>query len=401
MNTKQGNNAICVLILSLFISSCRPAQLFGPIPPVSITLGGVHTCALTLGGGVKCWGANIYGGLGDGKTITGCPCNKTTPVVVIGLTSGVSAIAAGSEHTCALTSSGGVKCWGNNVNGQLGDGTTINKPPYGKATPVDVSGLTSGISAITAGKRHTCALTLVGGVKCWGDNGLGQLGNGTTTDSTIPVDVSELTSDVIAIAAGATHTCALTSVGGVKCWGDNFFGELGDNTTIGRTVPVDVSGLTSGVSAIAAGGFHTCALTSVGGVKCWGNNTYGGLGDGTDHGRAVPVDVNGLASGVSAIAVGWFHTCALTSGGGVKCWGDNGSGELGDGTGNTNTPPFGKPIPVDVSGLTSGVSAIAAGVYRTCALTSAGGVKCWGQNRYGELGDGTTTSSALPVDVRR
>jgi alpha-tubulin suppressor-like RCC1 family protein len=201
--------------------------------------------------------------------------------------------------------------------------------------------------AIAAGGLHTCALTAGGGVKCWGRNNRGQLGDGTTTNRNTPVNVSGLTSGVDAIAVGRYHTCALTAGGGVKCWGRNIYGQLGDGTWTQRTTPVDVSGLTSGVAAIAAGGYHTCALMEGGGVKCWGRNSYGQLGDGTTTDRNMPADVSGLTSEVAAIAAGWDHTCALTAGG-VKCWGRNSNGQLGD---ETTTD---RDIPVDVSGLTSG-----------------------------------------------
>jgi alpha-tubulin suppressor-like RCC1 family protein len=356
------------------------------LPPLlniaAITAGGLHTCARTSGGGVKCWGYNGNGQLGDGTTT-----DRTKPVNVSGLASGVSAIAAGDSHTCALTSGGGVKCWGANYFGQLGEGTTTQR-----LTPVDVSGLASGVIAIAAGDSHTCALTSGGGVKCWGRNDYGQLGDGTTTQRLTPVDVSLLASGVSAIAAGKYHTCALIAGGWVMCWGYNAAGQLGDGTTTDRYTPVDVL-LASGVSTIATGANHTCALTAGGGVKCWGWNGSGQLGDGTTTDRTTPVDVSGLASGVSAIAAGGLHTCARTAGGGIKCWGRNAEGQLGDGT---TTDRY---TPIDVSGLASGVSAIAAGYYHTCARTAGGGVKCWGWNAFGQLGDGTTTNRLTPVNV--
>ncbi len=351
----------------------------------AITASDSHTCALTTVGGVKCWGANDYGQLGDGTA--GWDTGKSTPVDVVGLGSGVAAVSAGGSHTCALTTAGGVKCWGNGIS--VGDGTN-----EGKSIPVDVVGLGSGITAISAGGSHTCALTTAGGVKCWGWGYVGQLGNGSGGDKNTPVDVVGLGSGVAAISAGREYTCALTTAGGIKCWGHNGSGEVGDGTTEIKYTPVDVVGLAAGMTASAAGIYHTCALTTADGVKCWGSNLYGELGDGTTAGKTTPVDVVGLGNGIVAIAPGNYHTCALTSTGGVKCWGYNDHGQLGIGVWAGE-----KITPVDVVGLASGAIAISTGGTHTCALTLAGGVKCWGGNLYGQLGDGSMAGKSTPVDV--
>ena len=366
------------------LSKSTPVNVSGLISDVIAVAAGIdHTCALTDAGGVKCWGGNSFGQLGDGTT-----SDKSIPVSVSGLSSGIIAIAASVYETCALTDAGGVKCWGLNDHGQLGDGTTVNK-----SIPVNVSGLSSGVIAIVAGGFHTCAITSAGSIKCWGLNDHGQLGDGTTSDKSIPVNISGLSSGVIAIAAGQDHTCAVTSGGGAKCWGVNDHGQLGDGTLINRSIPVKVSGLDSGMVVVAAGVNHTCALNDSGGLKCWGVNDHGQLGDGTTGNKSTPVNVSGLSSGVIAISAGWSHSCALSSAGSVKCWGFNEYGQLGDGTtGNKSTP-------VNVLGLDSGVIAVAAGGYHTCALTDAGGIKCWGENYDGQLGDGTTLSKSTPVNV--
>ena len=362
-----------------------------PVPggATAVAAGTYHSCLLTDTGGVKCWGDNDYGELGDG-TYT----DRSSPVDVTGLASGVTALAPGREFTCALTSGGAVMCWGHNRYGNLGDGTIGTYSS--RSTPGIVAGLASGSEAVVAGDRHTCAVTSGGGVKCWGSNSYGQLGDGTTTERTTPVDVSGLASGAVALAVGRTgfHTCALTGSGGVKCWGSNSNGQLGDGTTTDRLTPVDVSGLASGVVALAAGNSHTCALTSGGGVKCWGSNGYGQLGDGTATQRLTPVDVTGLTSGAVGIADSASnHTCALTSGGGVKCWGLNSSGQLGDGTTTQRSTP------VAVVGLAGAVIGVTDGGTHACAVSTDGGVQCWGSNAFGQLGDGATAIRLVPGDV--
>ena len=349
----------------------------------AINSGARHTCALLPNGGVKCWGMNYYGELGDGTTT-----ERHKPVNVIGLGGGVSTISAGWAHTCALMQTGGVMCWGYNDRGQLGDGTTINR-----YAPVAVTGLASGVSAISARGGYTCALLQTGEVKCWGNNYSGQLGDGTTTNKYTPVAVVGLPSGVSAISAGDSSTCALMQTGGVKCWGNNSLGQLGDGTTINKNTPVDVIGLGSSVSAISVGREHTCALMQAGGVMCWGGNFNGEIGDGTTTAKYTPVAVTGLASGIVSISLGDRNTCALTQSGAVKCWGLNDLGQLGDGT------SIDKHTPVNVFGLTSGVSTISTGAWHTCALKPKGMIKCWGWNAYGQLGDGTTSNRLKPVSV--
>ena len=349
-----------------------------------VAAGGFHSCYLFNTGAVKCWGANYYGQLGDETTD-----DRTSPVAVSGLSSGVAAITTGKYHSCALLNSGAVRCWGGNEFGQLGDGTTVDR-----SSPVAVSGLSSGVVAITGGGTHTCALLNTGAVNCWGENWAGQLGDETTVDRSSPTAVSGLSSGVVAITGGRYFTCALLNSRAVKCWGENYGGQLGDETTVDRSSPVAVSGLPSGVLAISAGGYHACALLNSGAVKCWGENFYGQLGDGTtDNQRSSPAAVSGLSSGVVAISAGFEHTCALLNAGAVKCWGDNEYGEVGDET------TVNRSSPVDVSGLSSGVLSVTAGRWHNCAVLTSGVLKCWGDNENGQLGDGTNLDSSIPVIV--
>jgi hypothetical protein len=244
---------------------------------------------------------------------------------------------------------------------------------------------------IAAGVKHTCAIVAGGQVKCWGGNWDGQLGDGTTTNRSTPVTVSGI-NGATAITANTSHTCAVVGGGQVKCWGSNWAGQLGDGTTTRRSTPVTVSGI-NGATALTAGWSHTCAVVGGGQVKCWGWNVYGQLGDGTTTDRSAPVTVSGI-NGATAITAGggMGHTCAVVAGGQVKCWGDNRASQLGDGT-TTN-----RSTPVTVSGI-NGATALASGVYHTCAVVAGGQAKCWGGNWAGQVGDGTTTNRSAPVTV--
>lgn len=382
LGNKSSTQAHEIVGMSILDTITRPQTQMVNI--AAISTGGNHACVLTSVGGVMCWGGNYYGQLGDGTTASA----RSMPMDVVGLSSGIIAVAAGADHTCAVTLSGGVKCWGRNLSGQVGDGTTNDR-----RTPVDVIGLSSNVMTVTAAADHTCALMTTGSVKCWGKNEFGKLGDGTTDDRLTPADVVGLNTGATAVTAGWNHTCALTSVGGIKCWGRNSHGKLGDGTTDDRLTPVDVVGLHTGAIAITAGEGHTCVLLSTGTAKCWGWNIYGQVGDSTTNDRFTPVDVVGLNSSVATITTLADHTCALTLGGDAKCWGWNFYGQLGDDTTNDRSAP------VDVVGLGAGVAAVALGSFHTCALMSNGGIKCWGENFHRQLGDGTTNHSSTPVDV--
>jgi alpha-tubulin suppressor-like RCC1 family protein len=300
-----------------------------------------------------------------------------------------TAIAAGSEHTCAIATGGVVYCWGSNSNGQLGDGTTADS-----WVPVAVSGLGTNVAAIATGAFHSCALTggaSSGSVLCWGRNDHGQLGSGSTADSPVPVPVTGLGSNVTAIAAGGLHTCALWG-GGVSCWGDNEHGQVGDGTTLDKSAPVQVSGVLSGAASIAAGGAHTC-VAGPAGVQCWGFDSNGQLGDGLTSDSLLPVAVKLLASGASAVSAGGAHTCAIAAGATLMCWGYGLYGQIGD----DSTGDCVAPTPV-TSGA-HGAIAVAAGGEHSCAIDAAGAAWCWGEDQSGQLGDNGSIDSTKPVPV--
>ena len=379
-----------------------------------IALGNLHSCALTTVGGVKCWGFGGQGRLGNGSTL-----NRDVPVDVRTSSSnpaplrGVTQISPGGLHTCAVMTSGGVKCWGAGSNGQLGTGGIANAlaPVDVRASAEDADPL-GNIAQVSAGFYQACAVTTSGRVKCWGEGANGRLGNGGTDDALAPMDVvgtggSGTLSGIAQVFTAFEHTCAVTTSGGVKCWGEGDFGQLGNGAMPAtQSTPVDVvgtdgTGTLSGIAQVTAGGSHTCALTTQGGgVKCWGQGWVGQLGNGaTPASQAVPVDVTGLTA-ATHVEAGQFHTCAATEGG-VRCWGFGTAGQLGN-----NATPSIQSTPVNVvraggEPTLSGALGISAGIAHTCALTAAGGVQCWGNGEFGKLGNGASPAAqSTPVETQ-
>ena len=368
---------------------------------VRVAGGLYHGLAVTSAGAVFAWGWNIVGQLGNGST------NGSDVPVKVRLPGGtkVTAAAAGFAHSVALTSTGAVLSWGKNYNGDLGNGSTTNSD-----VPVKVS-LPAGtkVTAVAAGGEHNLAVTSTGAVLAWGYNADGQLGNGGTGASNVPVNVNLPTgTTVTAVAAGALHSLAVTSTGAVLAWGYNGDGELGNGNRTNSDVPVKVK-LPAGmkVTAVAAGGYYSLALTSTGAVLAWGYNGDGELGNGKRTSSDVPVKVKlpagmkvtavaagGSLEGVGEATSGPGHSLALTSTGAVLAWGYNTSGELGDGSTKDSDLPVKVKLPAGRK-----VTAIAAGELQSVALTSTGAVLAWGGNNFGQLGDGSYEGSDVPVRV--
>ena len=371
------------------------AALLGAIVAWASSVAGAVVAQAAPSSAAVAWGENASGELGDSTS-----ANRSTAVQITGLSSGVASVAAGSVHSLAITSSGGVLSWGSNYTGELGDGTYTDR-----FTPVPVTGLAagSGVAAVSAGEGHSLALKTDGTVLAWGANNWGQLGDGSLAARLTPVQVSGLGpgSGVIAIAAGNTHSLALKSDGTVLAWGSNTHVEVGSGSaTLANPTPAPVVGLGtgSGVIAIAAGAEFNVVLKSSGAVFAWG---HGSVGDGTGADRGTPVAVSGLGSGSGVIAVAaGTHGLALKSDGTVLSWGSNAQGQLGDGT----TTDRQSPVQVTGLGTGSGVTSIAASGWQSAAVRAVGSVATWGFNFYGELGDGITgggqcACSTAPVNV--
>jgi len=283
----------------------------------AISSGSYHTCALVDVGGVQCWGRNDSGQLGDGTTV-----ERYTAVHVQGMDVPVTAITLGAIHSCALLETGSVRCWGDNVYGELGNGRSENS-----SNPVDVQGLADPIVQLEAGGAFTCALSEDGKLYCWGNGSNGLFGDGLAKVYRAPILVDVIGQKLDMIVAGVYHLCARTTSGEILCWG-----ALSSEEQYTSSQPFKVKELTGMVVGMAAGGGYTCFLTTNNGVKCWGDNYFGQLGNGTNIGSWTPVDAIGASDNVLGIAAGFGHVCALMMEGGVHCWGDCSFGQCGDST---------------------------------------------------------------------
>ncbi len=350
------------------------------LPRREIAVGGAHACGLTQADAAVCWGNNAAGQLGDASV----GATSAAPTLVAHAT-GFASLVAGSDFSCGLTQSGSAVCWGLNNKGQLGAGRTAGAP-----TPAAVAGDRT-FTALAAGARHACGVVSDGSVWCWGDNNAGQLGDGSTRGANAPRRVR---GDVRfkTVAAGSDHTCGLSQAGQAFCWGDGFSGQIGRGARESQPEPVPTE-TEARFTTLAAGGSHSCALTLTGRAYCWGANVAGEIGDGSKSERSRPVAVSG-ARAYTRIAAGNEHTCAVTGGGDAYCWGRNRDGQLGDGGARVD-----RPAPVKVA-FDGALRDIGAGATHTCGVTRGQEVVCWGSNGRGQLGDGTVTGRPTPAAVK-
>ena len=359
---------------------------------VEVATGDEHTCALRTDGSVWCWGYNLYGQLGQN------PSSVSRSAVPMEVPSGgavVTHIATGYNHTCAILVDKTLWCWGYNLYGQLGNGNNAMSVSIPVQVHTHANQPLERIAHVTAGENHTCALIDTGAVYCWGANIFGQLGDGTYTPHAYATEVPQLTSNVTVISAGRRHTCVLKTDGTVWCWGSNTYGQVGVEQVGNQLQPTSVnwgSMTVPNLVSVSCGEFFTCVASNSGNAYCFGQNTSGELGNGETVNSSRPVTV-GLTNSVAHIASGGMHACAVFQNGKLFCWGANFAGQLGDGTLDQRTTP------VQVLTLVN-VQYVEAGVHHTCAIEN-GKLFCWGGNANGQLGNNTYTYQNAPsfVDV--
>lgn len=364
------------------------AVVTNPPPPSSflasqIEVANLAACALRQGSGLVCWGTNPQGQLGDGTTT-----NRPDPAAVAAPGVTFTQVAMGSAHSCGLASTGVVYCWGSNNGGRIGDGTTTDR-----LTPTNVAGGRT-YKAVAVGSTHSCAIGSDDRGWCWGLNSNGALGVSGVLSASQPTAVSGGDRSWRAIAAGGAHSCAVTTANVVYCWGSNTDGQLGDNSTAASTEPVQLAlpGFTA--SAITAGANFSCALRASDGVAfCWGDNQFGQLGDGSTTDRLTPVNVTGALT-FRQIDAGDTYACGVTTGNALYCWGQNDLGQLGIGSATNASAP---QLVAPPAGQTWKSVSAAIGGKRVCATTSTDAAYCWGTNTGGLISGDATVSTPSAV----
>jgi alpha-tubulin suppressor-like RCC1 family protein len=377
----------------LLVGACRDGA--GPHrAPVftQVSTGETASCAVAAGGMAYCWGYNGFGQLGTGsmKGPELCagkfPCS-TRPVAVSGGLTFTDVTAGLNSTACGVTKTGTAYCWGNNYIGQSGSGDTVTH-----SQPVQVTGGLS-FAVVKPSASHTCGLTTLGAAYCWGFNHRGQLGTGDTISSYVPRPVAGgLT--FASLSVGLDDACGVTPAGAAYCWGHNAWGELGNGTNTNSSTPALVSGGLR-FAVVSTGLIHTCGVTTAGAAYCWGSDFAGEQGTGHYSDTSfsnTPVPVAGGLS-FATISAGWWYTCGVTTTGAAYCWGWNAFGQGGLGGIGYSTPT---PTAV-LGGLV--FAAVSASEYNTCGLTTDGAAYCWGFNSNGDLGDGSTQFSSVPVRV--
>ena len=349
----------------------------------TIEAGSGFTCGVANLGRGYCWGLSEVGQTGtapDSVCFPLTPVSEGPPPCILPpkrmnrpeLT--FTTISAGDNFACGITNTQLLYCWGDDTEGQIGNGAD---GAGDEPRPATVK--SERFTQVSAGRHHACALNLTGRAFCWGADGRGQLGDNRIINSTTPIPIADSTLVFRSISAGDSHTCGVTTSGSAYCWGEGAQGQLGNGTATMSDVPMLVSGGTSFLT-ISAGRAHTCAVDTGGNVLCWGDNSLGQLGTGAiGAAQLVPVVVAG-AAGFSAISAGDDHTCGIASGQ-VRCWGRSDFGQVGDGSVASHIVS----APSVVAGLTA--TAISAGQKHTCAMSTAGQAMCWGSNNWGALGN--------------
>jgi hypothetical protein len=374
----------CTFSFTVFVTAAVPNESELVVSLTEIATGAAHSCGIGSNGHTYCWGQNDQGQVGDG-TMTS---PRNTPRKVVGGHT-FTKLALGSSHTCGIRSDGAAYCWGSDASGQLGNGATTGS----QSSPNAVSTILT-FTDIAAGASHSCGIDSSGAAHCWGSDASGELGNGATTGT--QTSPSAVTGSLIfsQITTGSSYTCAVTTTGAGHCWGSDSDGQLGNGATTGnQTSPSAVSGSLT-FTMIEAGNIHTCGIESGGAGHCWGSDADGRLGNGAGGSADAPSAVSGSLT-FTDIDAGFSHSCGI-AGGAPHCWGDDAFEQLGNGVGGGDqTSPQAVAGGLSLAQLSIGP----AGTIHTCGREAGGVAYCWGDNSVAQVGDGTTTTRPSPAFV--